>query len=209
MCGRYYIGEAVEADELREIIDAVNRRTSDEEVKTSGEIRPADTVPIIASNRSMVSSVFPMKWGYTLKTDKGSKLVFNARSESAAGSSMFREGMERRRCIVPANNYFEWEHRGRDRIKYAIHPSGSAIMYMAGIYRMEQGRPVFSILTREPAESIRFIHDRMPVILPKGMIGDWINPKYTANDLLKEAITLIDYHKVDDGDPKDVQLSML
>jgi putative SOS response-associated peptidase YedK len=56
-------------------------------------------------------------------------------------------------------------------------------MYMAGIYRVENGRPVFTILTRDPAESISFIHNRMPVLLPSDMVPDWINPKYSVGDL--------------------------
>jgi len=80
-------------------------------------------------------------------------------------------------------------------------------MYMAGIYRIEQGKPVFSILTREPAERIRFIHDRMPVVIPRELIRDWINPKYTAEDLLQNAILDVDYQKADEE--KDVQPSML
>jgi len=204
MCGRYYIGEAVEADELREIIEEVNRRSNSAEVKTAGEIFPADVVPIIASSQKLASTVFPMKWGYSML---GGKLVFNARSESAAEKPMFKDGMAQRRCAVPASNYFEWEHSGREKTKYAIKPSGSTVMYMAGIYRIEQGKPVFSILTREPAERIRFIHDRMPVVIPRELIRDWINPKYTAEDLLQNAILDVDYQKADEE--KDVQPSML
>ena len=59
---------------------------------------------------------------------------------------------------------------------------------MAGLYRIEQGRPEFTILTREPAECIRHIHDRMPVILPREALGDWMNPHYAANDVIKVAM---------------------
>ena len=92
--------------------------------------------------------------------------------------------MRHRRCLVPAAHYFEWEKRGKDRIKYAIRPGGAAVMYMAGIYRLENGAPVFTILTREPAAAISFIHDRMPVILPKEAAGDWLNIRYDAGDVL-------------------------
>lgn len=66
-------------------------------------------------------------------------------------------------------------------------------MYMAGIYRVENGRPVFTILTSDPAESISFIHNRMPVLLPSDMVPDWINPKYSAGDLLWYAILDVQY----------------
>ena len=96
--------------------------------------------------------------------------------------------MRHRRCLVPAAHYFEWEKRGKDRIKYAIRPGGASVMYMAGIYRLENGAPVFTILTREPAAAISFIHDRMPVILPKEAAGDWLNIRYDAGDVLAGAV---------------------
>ena len=60
---------------------------------------------------------------------------------------------------------------------------------MAGIYRMEKGVPVFTILTRSLADSIAFIHDRMPVILPDDVKADWLNPRYAADDLIRHAAT--------------------
>ena len=103
-------------------------------------------------------------------------------------NALFRDGMRHRRCLVPAAHYFEWEKRGKDRIKYAIRPGGAAVMYMAGIYRLENGAPVFTILTREPAAAISFIHDRMPVILPKEAVSDWLNIRYDARDVLAGAV---------------------
>ncbi len=80
-------------------------------------------------------------------------------------------------------------------------------MYMAGIYRMELGKPVFSILTRSPADNIRFMHDRMPVILEPDIITDWMNPRYTAEEILKQAVLDVDYRK---AEPEAVeQLSLL
>ena len=60
--------------------------------------------------------------------------------------------------------------------------------FLAGIYRMEQGRPVFSILTKDPVESIAFIHNRMPVILPNDAMQDWLNPKYDGIEILGAAL---------------------
>ena len=98
---------------------------------------------------------------------------------------MFRDGMAQRRCLVPAGYYFEWEKWGKEKFKYAIGQNERGIIYMAGIYRMEGGRPVFSILTHEPASQIAFIHDRMPVILPAEATKDWLNIRYAPEDVLK------------------------
>ena len=178
MCGRYYI----ENDgELREIIEMINRQTCAVTLKTG------------ATSRALKPSAFAMSWGYSLPDGKK---VINARSESAQTKPLFRDGMLQRRCAIPASGYFDWERTRPQKTKYAIRPTGSATMYMAGIYRIENALPVFAILTREPAKNISFIHDRMPVILPTDRISDWINPKYDAGDLIRNAILDVRYESV-------------
>lgn len=70
ICGRYYIDDGIDSGELQEIIDTVNRRSNSDQVKTSGEIFPTDTVPVIANSRAMAPSAFAMSWGYSLPDDK-------------------------------------------------------------------------------------------------------------------------------------------
>ena len=55
-----------------------------------------------------------------------------------------------------------------------LQPKNETMTWLAGIYRMEEGLPVFTVLTREPSEGIAHIHDRMPLILPKHIIDQWI-----------------------------------
>ena len=184
MCGRYYIPDEDSAAELQEIIDQLNHKNPTSPIIKTGEITPSDTALVLANNRSMIATPFAMKWGYTLGNGR---LVFNTRSETASEKPLFQDGMAQRRCLIPAAHYYEWEKRGREKIKYAIHPSNVELMYMAGIYRIENGIPVFSILTREPADSIAFIHDRMPVILPQDFMHDWLNPRIKAEELLASA----------------------
>lgn len=188
MCGRYYIAEDDAAEELRQIIEAVNRRNLD--AKNCGEIRPGDTVPVLANSPSLQPGAYAMHWGYTLPDGK---LLFNARSETAAEKVIFKDGMAQRRCLIPATCYFEWEHRGKDKIKYAIAPQNSSMIYLAGIYRKESNRAACTILTREPAESIAFIHNRMPVILPAEAVGDWLNARYATMDVLRTAMLNMEY----------------
>ena len=106
---------------------------------------------------------------------------------------MFRDGMQQRRCLLPASHYFEWEKRQCEKIKYAIKPSGSDMLFMAGLYRIEGNKARFTILTRTPADNISFIHDRMPVILPKEAMNDWLNPRYAADDVIRAAVTDVQY----------------
>ena len=185
MCGRYYIAEDDQAEELRQIIDSINRKyNGDGAVKTSGEIFPSETVPVIATSKPQKIMPFAMEWGYS--TADGNRLI-NARSETAAQKPTFMDGMLHRRCIIPASWYFEWNRSEKGKPKYAIGIDQKNVIYMAGIYRFEHDRPVFSILTREPAESIRFIHNRMPVILPREAVRDWLNTRYKADEILRSA----------------------
>ena len=190
MCCRYYMELS---PELRPIVEEMNRsplarkfleRTA---VLSSGEIRPTNVAPAIASNRNGERAVFPMKWGFTVP---GRPLLINARAETAGEKPMFREAWQAHRCIIPASWYFEWEHLVRNDgkketgDKYLIQPKGTTVAWMCGLYRIEDGLPAFVILTRDADESVRFIHDRMPLILPEEKVGEWIRPDADAGKLL-------------------------
>ena len=201
MCCRYFVEMS---PELRPIVEEMNRSPLARKfleysaVLNEGEIRPKDVAPVIASSRSGRRAVFPMRWGFTVP---GRPLVINARTETAGEKPLFREAWKGHRCIVPASWYFEWEHRIRNDgkketgDKYLIQPRGSEAAWMCGLYRIEDGFPVFVVLTREAEENIRFIHDRMPLMLPKEQVGEWIRPGGNANVLAELAVKDIVFEK--------------
>ena len=191
MCGRYYIEREDSDAELEEIFQILNRKG---QVVKTGEIFPSDTVAVIANTKSLTPAPFAMPWGYTMSDGK---LVINARSETAADKPLFRDGMAQRRCILPATNYFEWEKRAETKVKYAIKPNAGGLMYMAGLYRIEGNQASCTILTRQPADSIAFIHDRMPVLLPREAAADWLNSRYDAADVLRAALTDVAFRPVE------------
>lgn len=191
MCGRYFVDRAESPEDLERIIDALNRKG---QIVKTGEVFPSDTVAVIANTKALTPSPFAMTWGYKLPDGK---LIINARSETAAEKPMFRDGMMQRRCLLPATTYFEWEKRGSEKIKYAIKPSQMEMFYMAGLYRIEGTQARCTILTRSPADSIAFIHDRMPVLLHKDALKDWLNPRYAAMDVLKAAMTDVSFSPVE------------
>ena len=214
MCCRYW---ADDSPEIREIVEEMNKSPLVEKwhrttgIITYGEVRPTNVVPVIASNRTGTRTVFPMKWGFTGRT-----LLMNARTETAPEKAMFRDAWASHRCIVPASWYFEWEHlvgtdgRKRTGDKYLIQPKGSTMTWLCGLYRIEEGLPVFVVLTREPGEGIRFIHDRMPLIMPGDYVNEWIRPGAKPEELISTALTEMVYEKVDkDAAPVDQQMSML
>ncbi|MCR5148318.1 MAG: SOS response-associated peptidase [Eubacterium sp.] len=193
MCGRYFIDESAE---LKTIVNEMKTSVlmkfweNSSQVVTEGEIRPTDIVPVIALNRRGESSVFPMKWGFTGRT-----LLINARVETASEKPSFRNEWLSHRCVIPAAYYFEWSHMtgkdGKVHIvdKYIIQPKESGMTWICGLYRFENNLPVFVILTREPGDEVRRIHNRMPLIIAKDMIDEWIRPDADPNIVIEKALT--------------------
>ena len=193
MCCRYYIEDTTDMHAIVEEMmhsSLVHEWQKMNKLTTSGEIHPTDVVPVIASNRNKKRAVFPMKWGFSGKT-----LLMNARVETASTKPTFKEAWQAHRCIVPASFYFEWEHlissdgKKKTGDKYLIQPKNSSYTWLCGLYRFEENLPVFVILTREPGEEIRFIHDRMPLILPEHLVNEWISPDSDPEILTREAVT--------------------
>ena len=205
MCGRYWFDDGRDDVALQGIIDQINRNPRSEAVKTSGEVFPSDLVPVVSSSRAMKPSVFAMRWGYLMPDGKR---IINARSETAGQKPLFRDGMLQRRCAVPASRYFEWQRTGGKRTKYAVWPEGGGLFYMAGLYRITDGQPEFCILTRTPADGIAFIHDRMPVILPRDGVADWIDPRYPGDALFERAVLSVACRPERAGEDLTEQLSM-
>jgi len=183
MCGRYWIDDKETPQEMQAILDALNRRGTP--AKT-GEVFPADTAAVIANTKHMIPAPFAMHWGYALE---GGRRIINARSETAQEKSLFADGMRARRCLIPASGYFEWARQSREKTKYEIADARSPMLYMAGLYRLTDAGAQFTILTRAPGEAIAFIHDRMPVILPRERLANWLDPACDAQEILAQAMT--------------------
>lgn len=175
MCGRFYIEP--EGD-LREMLREANRKqlaVTGQESVAGGEIFPCGVIAALAHGRNGNSAVYPMRWGYTLNGKP--RPVINARSETAAERPMFRDSWQTRRCLIPADRYFEWERdAGKKKQKYGISVKKPGPIFLAGLYRYEPTEPLPAcvILTAEPAEEIRFIHDRMPVIFSGDEAAMWL-----------------------------------
>ena len=195
MCGRYYVEPESDMEELAELIAEARRKaeSAGEEVKT-GEVFPSDTAAVIANSRQLKPAVFPMRWGFERR---GGGLVINARSETAGEKQLFRESAQLRRCLIPASCYFEWERRADGKVKYAIRPRGKELLYLGGLYtKPEPGAlPRFTILTRKAADGISFIHDRMPVIVPKEKEADWLSQQMTLDELLEDVETDMEFQE--------------
>jgi putative SOS response-associated peptidase YedK len=162
---------------------------------TSGEVHPTDVAPVLAPNGRGERAVYPMKWGFTITVEGKQKPVVNARIETASAKPLFSDAWAKHRCIVPASWYFEWAHPKDDPggskkgDKYVIQPKGKFVTWLCGLYRMENGYPVFAVITKPPTEELSRIHDRMPLILPEDKIDDWISPDNDPDALIGYALT--------------------
>ncbi|SFG78187.1 SOS response-associated peptidase [Oribacterium sp. WCC10] len=207
MCTRY----ALEKDlpELADITAFVSRflltqkfiDTHARPLITNGEVRPTDIVPVIAPNSKGQRSAFPMQWGFLAKDNK--RTLFNARVETAGIKPTFKDAWMSHRCIIPASYYYEWEHmksidgKVKTGQKYAVQPKGHTITWLCGLYRIEEGYPVFVVLTKEPTAELAKIHDRMPVMLPENLINDWINPSSNPDEIIRYSLSDMVIEKAD------------
>lgn len=185
MCGRYYTDEDVLDRVMANMVNELNRVP----VKT-GEIFPGDKVFAAANSRAMNIRAFPMEWGFT---GRDGKRIINARSETAAEKPIFRESLACRRCLLPAKMYYEWDE---NHTKFAIRPQEEEVFFLAGLYRTENGKPVFSILTRPASDSVAEIHHRMPVILRAGMMRAWMNNENDPVRMMNDAVKSMMWEKV-------------
>ena len=196
MCGRYVISPDRDVDLWRAIHAAMGRTEAGGAYRAEGEIRPGDTVPVIAAGRGGRPAAFAMRWGYSLSDGRR---VINIRSETAGEKAAFRDSLRLRRCAVPASWYFEWERHGHEKVRYAIEPSDGGPLFMAGLYRAEGKTMEFAILTRDPAEEIAFIHDRMPAVLTVELAGLWIRPDTDPAALLRHLDPKMRYEAAGEG----------
>ncbi len=117
----------------------------------------------------------------------GAKMI-NARSETVAEKPAFRNLIGRRRCIVLTDGFFEWEDRRTHKVPYRVHAPSSGPLLMAGLWdtwRSPEGaEPLdsFAILTCQPRPDLTWLHDRMPVILPKAAALQWLDTVGVSKD---------------------------
>jgi len=177
MCGRYTFFTDKELQEIDEIIDQISNEIQLEKMKI-GDIFPTDVAPILLPQQDIVVPRL-MVWGFPNFRNKG--VIINARSETAREKKLFSSSLERRRCVIPSTGFYEWDP---EKKKYLFNMPESQMLYMAGIYNQFDGENRFVILTTEANRSMAEVHNRMPVVIPKDRIQDWIFDFNKIDDLL-------------------------
>ena len=179
MCGRYLFSTQ-EYKEFRQIVRDAQRRSSGQHNELNfpmaGDIAPTAEAPVLIASGEKVVAEF-QRWG--IPGWRGG-LMINARAETVCEKPMFRRSMAAQRCVIPANGYYEWD---AGKHKYFFQLPGKPI-YLAGIYDNIEGVNCFVILTTAPNETIKDIHDRMPLILTHEQVRPWLTDSQAALQLL-------------------------
>jgi len=178
MCGRYTLFTDKELKEVDDIIEKIDNDIKRDKMKT-GEICPTDVAPVILFEKEIVVPRL-LTWGFPNFQNKG--VIINARGETVNEKRMFRFLMETKRCVIPSTGFYEWD---KEKNKYLINLAGTPMLYMAGLYNEFEGEGRFVIITTNSNSSISNIHDRMPVVLEKNLIEDWLRDRECAQEMLK------------------------
>ena len=126
----------------------------------------------------------PARWGLLnawAKDAKRAAMQINARAETLEGRPAYREAFQKRRCIVPADGFYEWTGPKEKRQPFWFHRPDGGLLYFAGLYDSWQPKPsewqrTFTIVTTSANELLAPVHDRMPVILARDDVDDWLGP---------------------------------
>lgn len=183
MCGRYYVDDET-SKEIEKIIAELDKKYSNQEYK-KGEIFPTNDVPILVAKDKKIEPDL-LKWGFPNFKNNG--VIINARAETAFEKPMFRTSLTTRRCIIPANGFYEW-NANKDKIYFT--PKTEPIMYMAGIYNIYDNKARFVILTTEANSSIEDVHNRMPLLLHSDQLDQWVFDDMRTSAILKQTPYLL------------------
>ena len=189
MCGRYYIDDDT-AREIEKLVRQVDERMRQAPAAGSllqaKDIHPSEVAPVLAAEGQNICCRW-QRWGFP--GFQGRQLIFNARSESALEKKMFRESAEQRRIVVPATWFYEWN---KNKEKNFFYRKGQPVLYMAGLYNRYQDEDRFVILTTEANDSMKPVHDRMPLVLEREEIQRWLNEDQLVESFLKKTPPLLE-----------------
>jgi len=162
-------------------------------------IAPTQSISVVTAHGPGAERLLePMRWGLVPFWSKdlsiGVKMI-NARSETAAEKPAFRTPMKRRRCLVPADGFYEWDRTSRQPYHFTVDHGG--LFAMAGIWDewiAPDGSPLRSVavLTKAANGLVGRIHDRMPVILDSRYESAWLDSAHFGGEDLSEALLGVD-----------------
>ncbi len=185
MCGRYAITTAPEA--MRQLF----RYLQQPNFPARYNVAPTQPVPIVRMVEGRREFAL-VRWGLIpawVKDPRAFSLIINARGESVLDKPAFKNAMKYRRCLVPADGFFEWKRGGERKQPYFVQRKGGGPLAFAGLWESWMGpngeeQETAAIVTTTASRSIAHIHDRMPVILPPEAFDFWLDPKVDAQSAM-------------------------
>lgn len=201
MCGRY--ATTRNDPDLAELFDAV--------VITPGpgpswNVAPTDPVPLVRMSRSRDARVLDTaRWGLVppwAADMRGAARMINARAETVATSPAFAPSFDRRRCLIPADGWYEWVRDGGKRQPFYLTPAGSSPLAFAGLWSPwgPEGVLTCTIITTAALGGLARVHHRMPLVLPPERWSAWLagggDPVVQLSPLPVEALDAIEIRPV-------------
>jgi len=191
MCGRFTL--TVSARLLADLFDIDNMP----DVHPRYNIAPTQPVVIIRTSADDAREAASVHWGLIPSWAKDRKIgarMINARGETVASKPSFRNAVRKRRCLIPADGFYEWQKLGDRKQPHHIRFTDRRPFAFAGLWERWQENEKKSvdsctIITTTPNELVAKIHDRMPVILNPKDHGEWLEPNQLAGSRLDELLT--------------------
>lgn len=180
MCGRYRLSRRKEL--IEEYFESA---PWDEDWNPRYNIAPTQPVPVIRQHpKRPVRLISSMRWGLIPNWSKDPSIAMgtiNAKSETAATKPAFRDPLKFRRCLIPANGFYEWARKGTSKQRYCFEVNDGELFAFAGLWdgwKKPSGEWVktCSILTTTPNAVTSAVHHRMPVILDPDCYDLWLDP---------------------------------
>lgn len=180
MCGRFTQAQIAELDR------ALFKLLEIPPLQPRYNIAPTQDVPVIRADRDGRRRLEPLRWGlvpsWAGDLSIGTRMI-NARAEGLTQKPAFRDPFERRRCLVPADGFFEWQKTAGGKQPVYLQVCSARFFAFAGLWDTwlsHDTGPVesFTIVTTTANAVVEPIHDRMPVILPVTAYGRWLDPTY-------------------------------
>jgi putative SOS response-associated peptidase YedK len=180
MCGRYRLSRRKEI--IEEHFDSVS---GEEDWSPRYNIAPTQPVPVIRQHpKDPIRVLSLMRWGLIPSWAKDASIaasMMNARSETAATKPAFRDALKSRRCLLPADGFYEWTRTGKTKQPYCFELNEGELFAFAGLWdgwKDPNGNWIrtCSILTTKPNAVTSAVHNRMPVILDPNNYDLWLDP---------------------------------
>lgn len=171
MCARYLLRNDAEA--VAKVFEA-QLRYPDYEPRYN--VAPTDTMPVVRFGDAGMT-VDGLRWGFRARWTKAP--LINARDDKLFESRTWAGAAETRRCIVPAEGFYEWEDDPSGKLPWLITREDAELMWFAGVWQRGEA-PAYSIVTCDPAGALGTLHDRIPVILDRDQAGVWLDPETPA-----------------------------